>query len=180
MRATCGPFNYSESRWGRTTDLRRAIKARFLPFMLEKGFELDLRNMPAFMDFRKITSDRVYVCDIQWEKHGAPRFVVNFGTCGPNGVICHGKEIDAHDVTPSSASSFGRLTARPGYSLSCWFRQDHSLLRRIFSWSRLRRADDVVDELIERFSELEDYWSKGAVGRHIQFLPDRKWSKDRF
>jgi hypothetical protein len=35
----------------------------------------------------------------------------------------------------------------------------------------LRPADDVVDELIERFSELEDYWSKGSVGRHIQLLP---------
>ena len=163
---------------GRTTDLRRAIRARFFPFMLEKGFKVDLRNMPAFMDFRKITGDRVYVCDIQWEKYGTPRFVLNFGSCGPRGVICHGEEIDPNDVNPSGASSVGRLTARPGYSLSCWFRQDRSLLRRILSWSRLRPADDVVDDLIERFSELEDYWSKGLVGRHIQLLPS-KWSKDR-
>ena len=164
---------------GRTMDLRRALKTRFLPFMLEKGFKPDLRNMPAFMEFRKISSDRIYVCDIQWEKYGTPRFVLNFGSCGPNGTICHGKEIDPNDVTPSNASSSGRLTARPGYSLSCWFRQDHSLLRRISSWSRLRPADNVVDELIARFSEVEDYWSKGLVGRHIQLMPDRKWSKDR-
>lgn len=164
---------------GRTTDLRRAVKARFLPFMLEKGFQYDARNMPAFMEFRKITADRIYVCDIQWEKYGRPRFVLNFGTSGPNGVVCHGEEIDPSDLTASSASSTGRLTARAGTGLSCWFRQDNSLLRRIVSWSRLRRPDDVVDELIERFNEVEDYWSKGSVGRHIRIMPDRKWSKDR-
>jgi hypothetical protein len=166
-------------KMGRTTDLRRSIKARFLPFMLEKGFKVDLRDMPTFMGFRKITNDRVYVCDIQWEKYGRPRFVLNFGSCGPHGVICHGNEIDPHDVTASSVSSAGRLTARPGPQLSCWFRQDRTLLRRVISWSALRNPDEVVAELITRFGEVEEYWSRGLVGRHLRIQPDCKWSKDR-
>lgn len=166
-------------KMGRTTDLRRSIKALFLPFMLEKGFKVDLRDMPAFMGFRKITDDRVYVCDVHWEKYGRPRFVLNFGSCGPHGVVCHGKEIDPNDVTASNASSAGRLTARPGPWLSCWFRQDHTLLRRTISWSHLRSPDDVAAELIGRFGEVEDYWSQGLIGPHIQIMPDRKYAKDR-
>jgi hypothetical protein len=59
---------------GRTTDLRRAIEAKFLPLMTVKGFSPDFRHMPTFMVFRKIADNKIYVCDIQWEKYGRPRF----------------------------------------------------------------------------------------------------------
>jgi hypothetical protein len=164
-------------KMGRTTALRRSIKAQFLPFMAEKGFRPDLRDMPSFTTFRKVANDKVYVCDIQWEKCGRPRFVLNFGSCGPHGVICHGKEVDPTDVTPSNASDSGRLTAKPGPWVSCWFRQDRPLLQRITS-PRLRPSDEVIAELIRLFSEVEEYWSLGNVGRHVRLFA-RHWSADR-
>ena len=64
---------------GRTTDLRREMKRRFFPAMIDSGFSVDMRNAPSFVDFRRITPDAIQAFDIQWEKYGRPRFVINFG-----------------------------------------------------------------------------------------------------
>jgi hypothetical protein len=164
---------------GRTTELRTSIKAAFIPFMLDKGFDVDRRNLPSFLDFRKIGGGRVYVCDIQWEKYGRPRFALNFGSCGPSGVICHGSEIGPSDVTTSSTPCGGRLTARPGGTTRSWFRQDCSLVKSIVSGSRLKPAGSVVTELIDLFCEVEAFWSNGSIGPHIRILPVRTWTKDK-
>jgi hypothetical protein len=68
---------------GRTTSLREAIKQVFVPHLQGKGFSPDMRYAPQRFGFRKIDSDAVYVCDIQWEKYGRPRFVLHFGKCSP-------------------------------------------------------------------------------------------------
>jgi hypothetical protein len=68
---------------GRTTDLRREIKRRFFPVMADKGFSLDMRDAPFFVGFRRMTSEAIYVCDIQWEKYSRPCFVINFGNAVP-------------------------------------------------------------------------------------------------
>jgi hypothetical protein len=52
-----------------------------------------------------------------------------------------------------------------------WFRQDSTLLQRLLGQPALRPPDDVVDELIALFAELERYWANGEVGPHV-----RLWS----
>src|SRR5215470_19180326 len=112
---------------GKTTDLRREIKRRFVPVMTAKGFSLDMRDAPSYVGFRRMTGDAVQVCDIQWEKYGRPRFAINFGTCSPGGVICHGEPIRAEDVTASTTPVFGRLVPGRRHSVGGWFRQDRPL-----------------------------------------------------
>jgi len=165
---------------GRTTELRQAIKANFLPLMVGKGFEPDLSLMPQFMTFRRITPDKIYVCDIQWEKYGRPRFVMNFGNCGPRGVVCHGNEIDPVKIFTSHTPEHGRLAPGLGATASGWFRQDRTLLDWLLARSRMKSAEDVVADLIRLFVEVEEYWSAGKLGRHIRVrrLRDR-WTRDR-
>jgi hypothetical protein len=163
---------------GRTTDLRRAIKRSFVPLMEGKGFRTDSRDLPHFLAFRRITPDRIYVCDIQWEKYGRPRFVLNFGSCGSQGVVCHGKEINPADVTASATPWRGRLMPGRPPSISRWFRQDRSLLQGLWKGSSLRPPDETIRDLIDLFTEVEDFWNSGIIGKHIQVLTVR-WSVNK-
>lgn len=162
---------------GNTTDLRRAIKEAFVPLMQRKGFSIDRRDLPHFLTFRRIATERVDVCDIQWDKYGRSRFALNFGSCSALGANCHGKEIKAADVTPSSAPRWGRLIPGPSRTTSGWFRQDRGLVRRIWAGARLKPAEEVVAELTAIFPEVEDYWQRGIVGKHISVMT-RSWSSD--
>jgi hypothetical protein len=157
---------------GRTTALRREIKKTFLPHMASKGFVCDMRHAPQFVSFRKITSDAIYVCDIQWDKYGRPRFVVNFGQCGPHGVTLHGEQVLPQDIFPFHGVTRGRLSpGRDGLFRSGWFRQDRPLFERIFSLSKYRQPADVVSELMTLCVELEQLWQGAPPGKHVRFLP---------
>jgi hypothetical protein len=157
---------------GRTTALRREIKKTFLPHVAKKGFVCDMRYAPQFFTFRKITPDAVYIFDIQWEKYGRPRFVVNFGKCGPKGVVQHGKPILPDDLFPYSGSEQGRLSPRryDGIGGRGWFRQDRPLLQRLLFRSKLREPSDVIAELMTMFAELEALWAGSQPGKHIRIF----------
>jgi len=158
---------------GRTTALRQEIKKTFVPYMADKGFVCDMRYAPQFFTFRRIASDAVYVFDIQWEKYGRPRFVVNFGTCGLHGVIANGEPVPPNDIFPMHGLTRGRLSpGREGFlSRSGWFRQDRPILRRILSRAKFYEPADVVSELMTLFVELEQLWQGGQIGKHVRILP---------
>jgi hypothetical protein len=101
----------------------------------------------------------------------AGRVFLNFGSCGPRGTVCFGKEVDPTDVMSSDVPNAGRLTAQPWPATSSWFRQDRPLLEQITTWSWTKPADEVIAELIRLFSEVEDYWSMGKIGKHIRLIP---------
>ncbi len=163
---------------GRTTELRREIKQRFIPMVISKGFTADNRYAPNFLGFRKVTAEAVYVFDIQWEKYGSPRFVINFGKCSGKGVISHGEFVPPAEVTPAQTPFMGRLQPKRGGGLSCWFRQDRLLWEWALSGKRFYSASEVVTKLIELFPEVETYWSTGNIGPHIHALPPIPWLRD--
>ena len=152
---------------GTTTELRREIKQRFVPFALERGFVLDQKRAPTFMEFRRESADVAHLFDIQWEKYGRPRFVVNFGTCPLEGLRVKEKTFPVSEVIASWLPDSGRLQPRKGTSASSWFRQDRPFLARLFSSTKLYPASQVVDELLRLFPELEEYWASGKVGPHV-------------
>jgi hypothetical protein len=158
---------------GPTTELRREIKRCFVPLMISKGFALDLRNAPQFVAFRKMTPDAIRVCDIQWEKRGRPRFVINFGKCGRAGVNFHGRRVAPEDVMPSCMPVLGRLAPGRHSTVGGWFRQDRSLIGAIVHRSSLRPPAEVVAELLALFHEVEDWWATGSVGAHLRMTPSR-------
>jgi hypothetical protein len=162
---------------GRTTDLRREIKRRFFPVMADKGFSLDMRHSPFFVCFRRTLPGAIHVCDIQWEKYGRPRFVINFGKCGPAGVICHGEPIRPDDVTASATPLRGRLAPGGHSTVGGWFRQDRPLIESVLHLSRLRPPAEVITTLLGLFHEVEEWWEDGSVGPHLRVITMR-YSRD--
>jgi hypothetical protein len=139
---------------GRTTDLRQAVKRDFVPFLRDKGFTLDMSDAPRLYRFRKIDSDVVLECNVQWEKYGSPRFILNFSKRGSKGLIAS-----------------GRLGPSQRRTLAGWFRQDRPWPSRLISFSKLYPAEQVVARLIALFGEVEAYWKSGTVGPHMRLLP---------
>lgn len=154
---------------GPTTELRRELKRTFFPFVQGRGFCIDHRDAPTFTRFRRHTPEAVHLFEVQWEKYGAPRFVINFGTSPPQGLEINGELHAPERLYVGWLPRNGRLQPKGGTSSRSWFRQDESLLRRWMPGSRkLRAASDVVDELLHLFAELEAYWNDGTVGQHLR------------
>jgi hypothetical protein len=139
---------------GRTTELRQAIKRDFVPFLRDKGFTSDMSDAPRCYRFRKIDSDVVLECNVQWEKYGSPRFILNFSKRGRKGLIAS-----------------GRLAPSQRRTLAGWFRQDRPWLNRLISSSKLYPAEQVVAQLIPLFGEVEEFWKSGRIGPHMRLLP---------
>ena len=138
---------------GQTTALREAIKRDFVPFLRDKGFVPE-KQTALIYPFRKIDSDVVFECSVQWEKYGSPRFILNFSKRGPKGLIAS-----------------GRLAPNKGRWTEGGFRQDRAWRQRLVTFSKLYPPEKVVAQLKTLFVEVEDYWKSGTVGPHIHLLP---------
>ena len=163
---------------GTTTALHHEIKRTFFPFMEAKGFTLDQRYAPHFIDFRRTLEERVQFFEIQWEKYGKPRFVVNFTHVSAKGTICYAEHVPASDVGPGQAPFYCRLHPNgSGSSTRHWFRQDRTILSALLSRSRLYPPDLPVRQLIELFPEVEHYWQSGVVGPNSRLI-SCPWAQD--
>jgi hypothetical protein len=156
---------------GPTTPLRQEIKRVFVPHLTAKGFAFDMRGAPQILTFRRINARAIDVCDIQWEKYGRPRFVVNFGKCGADGVVFRGKRIAPEDIVPYYGLCWGRLSPGSDRTTRGWFRQDRPLLERLMRWSRFYTPQEVVSLLTALFVEVEEFWASGTLGPHLRLLP---------
>ena len=158
---------------GKTTELRREIKRMFVPFAEAHGFKEDQRYAPQFLEFRRVVGNELHVFDIQWEKYGNRRFVVNFGKCPSEGVEFHGQRIPPEEISAAHCTTNGRLQPGKGASLWNWFRQDKPLLKRLFSRESLYPAEKVIGELVAMFPELEAYWERNEIGPHLRVFQFR-------
>jgi hypothetical protein len=158
---------------GTTTELRRELREKFFPYAGARGFAADLRLQPRSAIFRRSAGSRVQMFEVQWEKYGAPRIALHFGTCPAGGVLVNGTTYAPEETLPTWCTDVGTLQPRRGFSSRSWFRQDSTLLQRLLGRPALRAAADVVDELLAYFPEVEHYWTSGDVGRHL-----RMWGRD--
>ena len=79
------------------------------------------------------------------------------------GDVTHSPE----ETLPTWCPDAGSLQPRRGAGPGSWFRQDSTVLQRLFGRPQLRNAADVVDEVMTMFPELERYWASGEVGPHM-------------
>lgn len=152
---------------GKTTELRRAVKTRFFTHARERGFVVDERLQPVSTIFRRRAGRVVHLFDVQWEKYGRPRFVIGFGTCPAEGLRLGDVTHSPEETLPTWCPDAGSLQPRRGAGPGSWFRQDSTVLQRLFGRPPLRNAADVVDEVMTMFPELERYWASGEVGPHM-------------
>jgi hypothetical protein len=153
---------------GPTTELRRALKVRFLPYALERGFAVDRTAQPRSTVFRRRAGSRVQMFEVQWEKYGRPRFALHFGTCPAEGLHVNDVVYSADETLPGWCPDAGSLQPRNGTSSRSWFRQDSAWLQRLVGRPARRDPSEVVDELLALFQELEVYWADGVVGPHLR------------
>ena len=151
---------------GTTTDLRRALKSDVFPRLIERGFAIDQRHAPQFIDFRRARGDQVDFIEFQWEKMGRPRFKLSFGTVSSRGTVAQGVHTAAQDVGPGQAPVYVCLYPRgSGSSTRHWFCQDASFWARLFGWPP-RQCSRVTAELVALLPEVDEYFSSGRMGPH--------------
>jgi hypothetical protein len=149
-----------------TIELRNALRERFIPVAMSAGFVRQPHSR-LFWEFQRTSSGSRDVFNIQWEKHGLTRFTVNFfQRRAVESQLAEAKgEFSIRNI-PN-----GRLQPQRGGALSCWFRQDRTLLERIATGQRLRPAADVAKQLVALFPELLEYWETGVIGPHMTLSP---------
>jgi len=140
--------------------LREAVKKYFYPFAESKGFARAKSTHPHFTTFRRIEPDVVHVFDVQWDKYGRPKFVINFGEARSGASTAN--------VETQDCKVLCRL--QPNKTSPRWWR-----LRK--PWSEILRTGrfrytpkEVVDLVIASFSEVEAWWAEKKEGSHVQVL----------
>jgi hypothetical protein len=152
---------------GTTTPLRTALKQRLHPHAQARGFVIDKSNQPNFTAFRRIAGDTVQVFEIQWDKYGKARFVINFGDAPAAGVNRHGAVLLADAVEPFDCKPSLRLQRKRGGAMSCWFQLRRPLLEQIATFKREYTPDEVAEHVLACFPEMEEWWSSRKKGVHV-------------
>lgn len=149
--------------------IRHAIREEFEPWMVRKGFQMTRKQGSTSVIFRKTCSDKIRLCDIQWDKYGKSRFVMNFGCCSIKGIVTwEGRMIMPEDMYPSWSPVWGRLT--DGFLIAGlgWFRLDPPW----YKWPWIKACHQspavLIARLKERFIEVEEFWETGKNGPHIR------------
>lgn len=150
----------------RAATLREAIKAVFYPFASERGFVRG-KATSMFTPFHRIRGSVAQVFDLQWDKYGAPRFVINFGEAPSSGVIFQGELIPPDKLQPVHCPMNGRLQRWRGGSLRTWFQLSKPWLETIRTLRWAYSPSEVAGDLIHCFSELETWWATKQEGPHV-------------
>lgn len=142
--------------------LRRAIQDSFHTHLLRLGFQPE-RKRDDFVSYRRIRSAQHELVEVQLDKYGRPRFVLNFGAVPACGIVdAYGRFIAAEDVQIAQLVQQGRLYSVP-YS-AIWFRP-----KRLFG---IRSADAAVakaiSHLVYEFGQVEQWFETGACGPNIR------------
>ncbi len=154
-------------RMAPANELRQAIKRRFYPFAEGAGFVRAKSTHPHFTTFRRHRTGVLHVFDVQWDKYHRPRFVLNFGEAPGGDLELHGLRVAAADIEPVHCEPSGRLQRRRGGSMSCWFQLRKPLFEILTTRSARYPPDEVVDQLIQAFGEVEEWWRTKHEGQHI-------------
>ena len=154
----------------RATALRDAVRERFYPFAERAGFVRNKSRNPLRTVFRRTNREAVHVFEILWDKYGEPRFVINFGEAPIGGLEVSGEHIGPNEIEPYHCATLGSLTRRTGFTLRCWFQLKRPWPDALASMRRTYNPDEVVDQLIEYFPEIETWWAEKVEGPHIEFV----------
>lgn len=150
----------------RSSALRNAIKASFYPFAVEHGFTRG-KTTSMFTPFRRVRGNVVQVFDIQWDKYGGPRFVINFGEAPSDGVEFAGQKLSADELDPVHCPLKGRLQRWRGGSLRTWFQLSKPWLETLRTGRWAYTPEEVAAQVVECFAELEAWWDSKQEGPHV-------------
>ena len=132
--------------------LREEVKKRFHPLLEQRGFVKEKPQSPYFTTYRRVRDDVADLIDIQWDKYWRPYFVVNFS---------QGKPEDENFL------HLGRLQRKRGAPMFCWFNIKRPWLNKLKTGKWYYAPEEVVDELIDAYEELEEWFRSKRAGPHV-------------
>jgi hypothetical protein len=156
-------------------ELRELVKARLFPYVEARGFARARSRHPLFTTFRRFVGNNVQVFNVQWDKWGAPRFVVNFGEAPKAGVSLWGRHIPGDELEPHDCPESGRLQRKRGPHLRCWFQTTKPLLEAVRTLERRYPVATVVNMAVAAFPEVEAWWESRTVGPHVYISSSDSW-----
>ncbi len=151
--------------------LLRVIEDRLIAALLEHGFrttplsENDQRSHELRMSFpfgclKRARGVNLDLIEIQLDKQGAAKFVINLGVAPPSGVTLPWANIEQGKASVSDLPEWYRL-----YSFEPWLRWFSPAWFPIDAGGRVNRA---VDKSVRLLPEAEAYFSTGVVGSHMR------------
>jgi hypothetical protein len=152
---------------GITTSLRSALKRMFYPHVESIGFVIDKSDQPHSTTFRRQVGDCAQVFDIQWDKSGKPRFTVNFAETTGAPIDIYGKPVPINEIRTYHCPTRLRLQRRRGGSMGCWFQLRRPLLNQLVAFKREYTPEEVAQQLLDCFLEIEHWWQSKERGPHV-------------
>jgi len=154
----------------RTQQLRDAVKRLLIPYILSRGFQEDKREIfkpdpygHLRRRFMRWNGKTLELLNIQFDKHGWPKFVLNFGIVPPEGVNTPFEYVKQTDADLVHLPVSARLYSSNRY-LMRWF--GFPLIR--VPLIRDPTAEDIVRRAIRLFPQVEAWLREGKVGPNVR------------
>lgn len=151
-----------------STELRRELEARLVPYAESLGFVPDRRKEPRILCFRKRTATSIRLFAVLWEPRGKPEFLIEFAEAPLEGVTRYRDHIAAEDLLPGNTLLLrGELVPERG---KMWFRLPRS-------WLHARGGRDeivLVQQVLDLFPEVIAWWESKAEGPHLLVFEPKK------
>lgn len=152
--------------------LVNALAGRLLPFLQSKGFvERKVKNEKKSREFdiafplghlKREMLSAVQIIEIQFDKRGGAKFVINFGILPKNGVRLPWGNFTPEELTASSLEESYRLMRFPSFHI--WFGLG------FIDIDKQNSAIRLADEMVSIFSEVEAWFETGVIGKHMRRL----------
>ncbi|MBY6243942.1 DUF4304 domain-containing protein [Methylosinus sp. Sm6] len=159
----------SSSHVSKTKLLRAGIKSDFAEYLGSVGFAREKSNDSSGLSyvFRRVLSTRHDLVDVQFDQYHRPKFIINFGSAPPEGIIdTYGREVPVNDVKIYQLVVNGRLSPSP-YCRIRWF--GISAIKAAIIGSEAA-AKKEIDRVIHLFLEVDNWFNKGVIGSHLSIF----------
>jgi hypothetical protein len=138
--------------------LARGFMRNPLPEKEREGAEIQAAF--PFGCMKRARDSELEIFEIQFDKHGSPRFVINVGKVPPEGVSLPWGHFGQNEIGVSGLPNASRLYSvakwSQWFSLG-WFARDYKT-----------RAANVVSRVITLYPEVESWFASGSIGPHMR------------
>jgi len=148
---------------GDSGPLRAAVKKRLHPRLGALGFTSTAHSMRSL--FQRTHGDCIQVVEIQWDKHHSPIFRINFGEAEASSIP-RGEAPDLHMCRTSG--SLERKRGHGFFGMDSWYQLRKPLLVALRTRKLYYKPDEVADQVLNDFSEVEEWLSDSKLGPHMR------------
>lgn len=142
-----------------------SIRTSANPYFVERGFEA-LPAEDLFQRYTRQANDRYELVEVQFDKHGRSKFVLNFGVVPKVGIVDgYGRMRPPLCVGVADLCQSGRLYRWPW--TICWFRGASDFAQES------PKFEPSLLAMKRLFGQVEDWFATAKAGRNIKTYSHR-------